>query len=137
MAHDSFVGNYDSIACRVIIHGIQAQKFVVARKKIIMNTFVDRFLENVQKFPDKIAVMDIRGAYTYRELNKRSGFLASEILRAINNQTSRIAILLPRTKEYMTALIAVIRAGCAAVPLDSEYPEERIHSVLKDSGCAV
>ena len=37
----------------------------------------------------------------------------------------------------MTALIAVVRAGCAAVPLDSEYPEKRIHSVLKDSGCAL
>ena len=102
-----------------------------------MNTFVDKFLENVQQFPDKPAVMDIRGAYTYRELNKRSGFLASEILRTTNGSSSRIAILLPRSKEYMTALIAVIRAGCAAVPLDSEYPDERIQSVLKDSGCAL
>lgn len=102
-----------------------------------MNTFVDKFLENVQKFPDKAAVMDIRGAYSYRELNQRSGFLASEILRTTDSKNSRIAILLPRTKEYMTALIAVIRSGCAAVPVDSEYPEERIQSVLKDSGCAV
>lgn len=102
-----------------------------------MNTFVDKFLENVAKFPDKPAVMDIRGAYTYRKLNQRSGFLASEIQRITNGNNSRIAILLPRTKEYMTALIAVIRSGCAAVPVDSEYPEERIQSVLKDSGCAV
>ena len=94
--------------------------------------------------------MDRRGSDTYQQLNRRSALLARAILNACRSRGTdvealrrqgkngvRIALLLPRSREYMTALLAVVRAGCAAVPLDAEYPKERIHSVLESAGCPV
>ena len=113
-----------------------------------MKTIVKSFIENAKKYPDKPAVMDIHGAYTYRMLNERSEVLAREVikkcleigvdveaLRKAGKNGARIAVLLPRTRDYMTALIAVIRAGCALIPLDSEYPKNRINNIISDSQC--
>ena len=55
----------------------------------------------------------------------------------ISAEQGRIALFLPRTKEFVVALFAVLRAGCAAVPIDGEYPKERVKTILEDVGCAL
>jgi len=104
-----------------------------------MKTVVTQFLEQAQKHPDNPAVLDIYGTYTYERMNNRSAYLAEQILEAIGGkgQRGRIALFLPRTKEFVVALFAVLRAGCAAVPIDGEYPRERVHTILEDVGCAL
>ena len=110
-----------------------------------MNTFVNAFLSQAQSHGADPAVMDVRGADTYAMLNRRSALLARklldeckklgmdvEALRKAGQNGARIAVLLPRTREYMTALMAVARAGCALIPVDSSYPKERIEAILRD-----
>ena len=94
-----------------------------------MKTLVNRFLDLAKEQPDRAAVLDNFGTYTYDELNHRSAYLSERILEKLaqgENQSKRIALLLPRTKDYMVALLAVLRAGCAAVPIDNEYPAKRV-----------
>ncbi len=111
-----------------------------------MKTFVTSFIENANKTPDKPAVMDVHGAYTYSALNQRSQLLSDMIiarclelgtdiktLRSAGKNGARIAVLLPRTKDYLTAELAIGRLGCAVIPMDSEYPESRISNILTDS----
>ena len=111
-------------------------------------TIIADFLTHVRLNPEKPAVMDRYGADSYGKLNRRSIRLARKILDACrergtdverlrqeNRDGARIALLLPRTCDYMTALLAVIRAGCAAVPMDAAYPAERIRTIGQDSGC--
>ena len=111
-----------------------------------MLTFVDAFLSQANTHGTDPAVMDVYGADTYASLNRRSALLARkllnackengtdvEALRKAGQNGARVAVLLPRTREYMTAVLAVLRAGCALVPLDSEYPKERIMSIREDS----
>ena len=113
-----------------------------------METIIDLFLKQVRERPEQPAVADVCGAYTYEQLNLRSAFLARKLLDACKDlgtdveaavrkgeNGARIAVLLPRTREYLVALLAVIRAGCALVPLDSEYPKERIANIQQDAGC--
>ena len=102
-----------------------------------MKTVVTQFLEQARKYPDNPAVLDISGTYTYERLNLRSAYLAERILENIGGkgQHGRIALFLPRTKEFMVALFAVLRAGCAAVPIDGDYPRERVCTILEDVGC--
>ncbi len=100
-----------------------------------MKTIIDLFLQQVEKNGSRTAVMDRYGAWTYRELNQRSALLAQRIPEDCRGKGERVAILLPRSRDYLAALLAVIRAGCAAVPLDSEYPKERISSILQDAEC--
>ena len=115
-----------------------------------MNTFVDAFLERCRENPERTAVMDLYGAETYGQLNRNSALAARKLLDACREMGTdvealrrdgyngvRVALLLPRTRDYVTALLAVARAGCAAVPLDAEYPEERIHGVIGDAGCRI
>lgn len=100
-----------------------------------METIIDLFLRQAEKNGRRTAVMDRYGAWTYAELNRRSALLAQRIPEEYRGKGERIAILLPRSRDYLAALLAVVRAGCAAVPLDSEYPEERISTILQDAGC--
>ena len=110
-----------------------------------MTTFVDAFLAQAALYPENPAVMDRAGAFTYAQLNRKSALLARRLLDACTRQGcdvealrragksgGRIAVLLPRTKEYMTAVLAVLRAGCALIPVDSSYPRERIEAILRD-----
>lgn len=110
-----------------------------------MNTFVNAFLSQTRSHGADPAVMDVHGADTYAGLNRRSALLARklldecrklgtdvEALRKAGQNGARIAVLLPRTREYMTALLAVIRAGCALIPIDSTYPKERAEAILRD-----
>lgn len=107
----------------------------------ITHTFVKDFLANVHEHPNKVAVMDRSGSDTYAQLNHRSALLASVLLKSPLTKEQegqgamRIALLLPRSRSYMTALLAVVRANCVAVPIDAEYPKERIQSIIDSAGC--
>ena len=103
-----------------------------------MNTIIDLFLKQVYENPDKTAVMDCRGTYSYAQLNKRSATLAKHILdRDIKAEKKRIGVLLPRTSDFFAAALGIIRTGCTLVPIDPEYPEERINTILEDAGCSL
>ncbi len=110
-----------------------------------MNTFVDLFIAQASRTPDRPAVMDLSGALTYARLNRRSALLArklldacraggcdAEALRKEGRDGARIAVLLPRTRDYVVAMIAVLRAGCAMIPIDASYPKDRVEYILRD-----
>jgi amino acid adenylation domain-containing protein len=104
-----------------------------------MNTVVSEFLEQAGLHPDKIAALDIQGAITYDRMNNLSAYLAEKILQSLGgkDRRGRIAVLLPRTKAFVVAQFAILRAGCAVVPIDAEYPPERVRLILDDVGCAL
>ncbi len=104
-----------------------------------MKTVIRKILDQAEKTPKLPAVLDIRGAYTYEELNRRSAYLAERILEALGgrDRRGRVALILPRIKDFPMAQIAILRAGCAVVPIDGEYPLERVNSILKDVKCGL
>ena len=103
-----------------------------------MKDFVKSFLTWAAKTPQAPAVMDRFGADSYLTVNQRSSRLAHELLRICGQEKeTRVALLLPRNRNYVSALLAVVRSGCTVVPLDAEYPDERIQNVLADAGCAL
>ncbi len=104
-------------------------------KNQMADTIVKLFLENAEKNPKAPALQDIRGTYSYEEMNRRSACLAEKILSLTGGK--RIALLLPRIKDFIVAVFAVLRAGGAVVPIDGEYPVERVHSILEDVNCAL
>ena len=102
-------------------------------------TVISEFLKQAERHPENIAVLDIQGAVTYDRMNGASAFLAEKILERLGgkDRRGRIALLLPRTKAFIVAQFAVLRAGCAVVPVDTEYPMERVQMILGDVGCAL
>ena len=96
-------------------------------------TIVDLFHRQAIVTPDNIAVVDEVSEITYAELDRKSDLLATALIKAGVSTDTFVAIMLPRRKEFLIAVFAVFKAGGAYIPLDSEYPKDRLAYILNDS----
>ncbi|MYT28603.1 MULTISPECIES: non-ribosomal peptide synthetase [unclassified Streptomyces] len=91
------------------------------------------FEEHARRSPDATALVDAHGPLTFRELNSRANQVAWLLLGQGVSADQHVATLLPRTAEHLVALLAVLKAGACYVPLDPEYPVERLALMLADA----
>ncbi len=95
------------------------------------------FAERAALAPGAVAVVDRGGTLTYGELAGRAARLA-ERLRALGvGPEARVGVCLERGAAAVAAILGVLGAGGAWVPLDPAYPTERLAFMLRDSGAAV
>ncbi|WP_412676924.1 amino acid adenylation domain-containing protein [Bacillus siamensis] len=91
------------------------------------------FEKQAAQRPDHPAVIFGNEQYTYRQLNERANQLA-RTLRIKGVQADQfVAILSPHCLELIVGILAVLKSGGAYVPIDPEYPEDRIQYMLSDS----
>ncbi len=100
-------------------------------------SIVDLFEEQVTKTPAKIAVVFENERLTYEQLNKRSNQLARYLIgRGVKKETL-IPICLERSMEMLIGILGILKAGAAYVPIDPEYPEDRINYMLEDTSTKI
>ncbi|MFF9774078.1 non-ribosomal peptide synthetase [Streptomyces sp. NPDC013978] len=87
--------------------------------------------------PDRVAVTDAGAELTYRELDERSALLAHGLRAHGVTSGDRVGVCLERTAELVVALLAVLKAGAAYVPVDPAYPADRIAHTARDAGLGV
>lgn len=92
------------------------------------------FARQVSLRPDAIAVVSGHGQMTFAELNKRSNQLARTLADRGVCRDQVVAVVAQRSNEMLVAILAVIKAGGAYLPIDPNYPQSRIDYVLNDSG---
>ena len=85
-------------------------------------------------FPGEIALMCGDERMTYGELEQKANQLARHLRRLGAGRGGCVAFLLPRSEDVYVALLAVLKAGAAYVPLDPDYPADRIGFILADCG---
>jgi len=92
-----------------------------------------QFEEQVKRAPDEIAVIFSEQAYTYSELNHSANRIA-HLLRSkgVKGETI-VGIAARRSFEMLAGIIGILKAGGAYLPVDFDYPAERIKYLLKDS----
>ena len=91
------------------------------------------FEEQAARTPDAVAVVYEDAELTYRELNERANRLA-HYLRALGaGPGARIGICVERSLAMVVGVLGILKAGCAYVPLDRNYPQERISYMVEDS----
>ncbi|HKH49831.1 MAG TPA: amino acid adenylation domain-containing protein, partial [Thermoanaerobaculia bacterium] len=94
-----------------------------------------------ERTPDAIAaVFDGEGGeetLTYRELRSRARDLASHLARLGVEPDARVGVRLERSLDLVVALLGILEAGAAYVPLDPSYPEERLARILESAGVGV
>ncbi|WP_447007588.1 amino acid adenylation domain-containing protein [Saccharothrix isguenensis] len=95
-------------------------------------TLVSRIEAQAARTPDAVAVIYDGTTLTYAELDRRATALARR-LRA-DNAGDVVAVAVPRSVELVVALLGVLKSGAAYLPLDLDYPAERIEFMLADSG---
>ncbi|MGW1216671.1 AMP-binding protein [Streptomyces sp. NPDC002499] len=96
-------------------------------------TVAQLFARQVERAPDAVAVVSAHAAVTYRELDERSGHLARALQRHDVGPESVVAVALPRSVDLVVALLAVVKAGGAYLPVDPALRAQRIASVSGDA----
>ena len=89
--------------------------------------------EQVERTPEAVAVVFEGEGITYRELQRRAGVLARRLRRLGVGPESLVAVAAERSLELVVALLGVLKAGAAYVPIDPSYPAERVSYMLEDS----
>ncbi|MGZ0018693.1 amino acid adenylation domain-containing protein [Nitrosomonas sp. wSCUT-2] len=87
--------------------------------------------------PDATALVLGARELSYRELNVAANRLAHHLIALGIRPEQRVGIALDRSFEMIIALLAALKAGAAYVPLDPDYPRERLMHIAQDSGIAV
>ncbi|MCP4157357.1 MAG: amino acid adenylation domain-containing protein, partial [bacterium] len=107
-------------------------------------SLTELFESQAARTPDNIAVAislpgsgsqneTIRHTLTYRELNGQAGNLAGVLVKKGLTPGSIAAVMTPPSLEMIIAIFAILKTGCAYMPIDPGYPGERINYMLADS----
>jgi amino acid adenylation domain-containing protein len=92
------------------------------------------FEKQAEKTPDAIAVSYNGKCLTYKELNKQADILAGALKKIGIGPEKLVGIYIEHSLELMAAVLGVLKAGAGYVPLDSEYPQDRLQYMIEDSG---
>lgn len=100
----------------------------------IDNTINELFEEQVKRSPDNTAVVFNGESLSYSQLNKKANQIASVLRGKYNvNRGDLVGIMVESSLEMITGILGIIKAGAAYVPIDPQYPNERIKYMLEDS----
>jgi len=91
------------------------------------------FEKQVELNPDKVIVYATDGEFTYSEINERANRIAHSLIKKGVGPEDRVMFILNRNSNVMASIFGILKSGAAFIPVDSEYPAERIEHVLTDS----
>ncbi|WP_326682673.1 non-ribosomal peptide synthetase [Streptomyces sp. NBC_01237] len=97
-------------------------------------TLASLFAATAARTPDATAVVFEDTTLTYAELDRRAEALARRLRSRGAGPETYVAVAVPRSAELMIALLAVLKAGAAYLPVDLDYPADRVAFMLGDSG---
>src|SRR5262249_55475628 len=95
------------------------------------------FAQQANHRPDDLAVLFEETQLNYRELNERANKVARHLCALGVGPEQVVGVMLERSPELITGILAILKAGGAYMPLDPEYPQERLAFMLADAGARV
>ena len=99
-------------------------------------TILELLAAAVAAQPDAPALVACDGSFTYRQLDQAADRLAQALLAQWPLQANdRVALVAERDSWLVIGLLAILKTGAAYVPIDPEFPAERVRLMLADSGC--
>ncbi len=112
----------------------------------VNKTIHELFEEQASRIPDHFAVFghgltqtntDNNMTITYRELNEQANRVAWLLIEKGILADSIVGIMMKRSMEMITGILGILKAGGAYLPINPDYPDERIDYMLKDSGAKI
>ncbi|MFI6440761.1 non-ribosomal peptide synthetase [Streptomyces sp. NPDC050759] len=109
----------------------------VAATPTAASTVHGRFEDLVRRHPDAVAVTDGTRTLTYRRLDEQAELMAEGLRSSGAVPGSMVGVCLERDATLVVTLLAILKSGCAYVPMDVEYPHERLRYTADSAGVRV
>ncbi|HDR8115881.1 TPA: amino acid adenylation domain-containing protein [Bacillus cereus] len=114
-------------------YALYQQDVLVHATPIISKTLDQLIDEKANETPHCMAMTMENQSLTYQELQVRSNQVAQALLQKGLKKQERVSILMHRSMDAIVSMIGVLKAGGTYVPIDPDFPVERIHFMLQDS----
>ncbi|WP_233277424.1 non-ribosomal peptide synthetase [Paenibacillus durus] len=92
------------------------------------------FREQVRLRPSQPAVVTYDRVISYRMLNQMSQHVANLLAEDAQVREKFIGVCLPRSFAFVVSILGILKAGCAYVPIDPDFPAERTREMIRDAG---
>ncbi|QHI35793.1 Linear gramicidin synthase subunit B [Kordia antarctica] len=112
---------------------IKEKKIAQKTNDNLETTICELIVRQLLKHPERIAIIDGETKIDYKLLMKRVNEVSGELKNRGIKTGSLVGVCMNRSWELVATLIGVMQAGCAYVPLDPAYPQDRIRYMLKNS----
>ncbi|MFI7368323.1 amino acid adenylation domain-containing protein [Streptomyces sp. NPDC050149] len=114
-------------------HALVVEEFNRTDRALPPTTLIGPIEAQAARTPDATALVYGDVSLTYAELNTRANRLARHLRTLGARPGAVVAVAVPRSVELIVSLLAVLKAGAAYLPLDPEYPAERVTYMLTDA----
>ncbi len=102
-----------------------------------MNQIIQLFEQQSKKYASEIALSYHGQNFSYDQVNRKANQFAGFLLSKGVEVEDRIGIAVDRSPEMLIAMLGILKAGAAYVPLDPEYPQKRVEYMLNDSAAKI
>ncbi|WP_133127062.1 amino acid adenylation domain-containing protein [Legionella nagasakiensis] len=138
---DDAINNPDKKLFELSVLGPEEKNNLLVRWNNTQATFDTRkplhhyFEEQVLKTPHAIAAVFEENSLTYNELNQKANILAHYLRNQGIQPNHLVGICLNRSLEMIVSILGILKSGGAYLPLDPNYPDDRITYMIQDSQC--
>jgi amino acid adenylation domain-containing protein len=115
-----------------LLYEFNDTQFAYSKEK----TVVDLFKQQVQKTPDKVALVSGDKNLNYKELDQLSNALSVQ-LKKIANPSELVAIYFEPSCKMVLSILAILKTGVGFVPIDTKIPKDRKENIVNESGCSI
>ncbi|MBQ4491855.1 MAG: AMP-binding protein, partial [Deltaproteobacteria bacterium] len=123
----------DAVEYEAVTRGFNRTKSPIPRG----TTLHGLFEAQVERHPQAPALLSDEAHLSYAQLNTRANHIAHQVAEHLSHGEKRIVgICMERGFDLVAALLGVLKAGCAYLPLDPSLPAERLYLMLRDAGAA-
>lgn len=98
-------------------------------------TIPERFAKQAAVTPDRLAVLSNGQRLTFAELDRKANQVANYLIQADVSAEDYVAICMERSSSMLIALLGILKASAAYLPLDPAYPPERLNTLLAEANC--
>src|SRR5262249_8426343 len=117
---------------------LQVDEWNGSRMPFPMDTCIHQvFEQQVDRIPDRVAVVCGESQWTYRELDAEADALAGRLCALGIGPEAVVGVCLPRSLSLCVAILAVLKAGAAYLPIEPSYPIDRLRYLVADAAPSV
>ena len=95
------------------------------------------FQNVVRQHKDKLAVVDANSFLSYEMLDRVSDNMAFRLLKHIGTDTEIVAVFIESSAEALTAILSILKSGCAYLPIDPGYSTSYVNDILSEADVSI